>query len=146
MLEYGADHLGQYFRAGVAEEDAQVHDPGDVDEKVIVDQLPELAGADELVRCLPRRRQSDKDQEHLAPHAGDVLVDAGVARCGVQVVLAGQELQDADEVRLEGGIVDKLRPRDEDFLSKHNLEPSPLGLLHVCLLRCMCIRPLSPDI
>ena len=61
MLEYGADHLGQYFRAGVAEEDAQVHDPGDIDEKVIVNQLPELAGADELVwRQLNKNRSSRK--------------------------------------------------------------------------------------
>ena len=67
MFENGTDHLGQYLRAGVAEEDAQVHDPGDVDEKVVVDELSELLGADELVRRLPWRRQPDEDQEHLAP-------------------------------------------------------------------------------
>ena len=67
MLENGTDHLGQYFGAGMAEEDAQVHDPGDVDEKVVVDELSELLGADELVRSLPWSRQPDEDQEHLAP-------------------------------------------------------------------------------
>ena len=101
MLENGSDHLGQYLRAGVAEEDAQVHYPGNVDEKVIIDQLSELPGADELVRRLPRGRQPDEDQEHLVPDTGDELGDTGVATCRVQVVLAGQELQDTDEVRLE---------------------------------------------
>ena len=57
MLEDGGDHLGENLGAGVAEEGAEVHDAGHVDEEVVVDELAELLGADELVWRLPRRRQ-----------------------------------------------------------------------------------------
>ena len=56
------------------------------------------------------RSLPDEDEEHLAPDAGEELGDAGVPRRRGEVVSPGQELEDADEARLEGRVVDQLRP------------------------------------
>ena len=56
------------------------------------------------------RSLPDEDEEHLAPDAGEELGDAGVPGRRGEVVPPGQELEDADEARLEGRVVDQLRP------------------------------------